>query len=137
MSWSDVTSLAFATLDDLRDRLSPEDLRVVDAAPARAQVLLEDASDLIRHRCAGWEGAPESVRAAVVCRVVARALRQRPAGVAGDASQVTQTTGPFTMSTSWSTPSGDLFLTRQDRDDINGAMASFFGSADILFGGRS
>lgn len=128
---------AFATLDDLRDRLSPEDLRVVDAAPARAQVLLEDASDLIRHRCAGWEGALESVRAAVVCRVVARALRQRPAGVAGDASQVTQTTGPFTMSTSWSTPSGDMFLTRQDRDDINGATASFFGSADTLFGGRS
>lgn len=128
---------AFATLDDLRDRLSPEDLRVVDAAPARAQVLLEDASDLIRHRCAGWEGAPEPVRAAVVCRVVARALRQRPAGVAGDASQVTQTTGPFTMSTSWSTPSGDLFLTRQDRDDINGATASFFGVADTLFGGRS
>lgn len=127
----------FATLDDLRDRLTPEDLRVVDAAPARAQVLLEDASDLIRHRCAGWEGAPESVRAAVVCRVVARALRQRPAGVAGDASQVTQTTGPFTMSTSWSTPSGDMFLTRQDRDDINGATASFFGSADTLFGGRS
>lgn len=128
---------AFATLDDLRDRLTPEDLRVVDAAPARALVLLEDASDLIRHRCAGWEGAPEPVRAAVVCRVVARALRQRPAGVAGDASQVTQTTGPFTVSTSWSTPSGDLFLTRQDRDDINGATASFFGSADILFGGRS
>lgn len=129
-------ALAFATLDDLRDRLSPEDLRVVDAAPARAQVLLEDASDLIRHRCAGWEGAPESVRMAVVCRVVARALRQRPAGVAGDASQVTQTTGPFTMSTSWSTPSGDIFLTRQDRDDINGAVSSFFGSADTLFGGR-
>lgn len=132
-----MTALAFATLDDLRDRLAPEDLRVVDAAPARAQVLLEDASDLIRHRCAGWEGAPESVRAAVVCRVVARALRQRPAGVAGDASQVTQTTGPFTMSTSWSTPSGDMFLTRQDRDDINGATASFFGVADTLFGGRS
>lgn len=128
---------AFATLDDLRERLSPEDLRVVDAAPARALVLLEDASDLIRHRCAGWEGAPEPVRAAVVCRVVARALRQRPAGVAGDASQVTQTTGPFTMSTSWSTPSGDMFLTRQDRDDINGATASFFGAADTLFGGRS
>ena len=127
---------AFATLDDLRDRLTPEDLRVVDAAPARAQVLLEDASDLIRHRCAGWEGASESVRTAVVCRVVARALRQRPAGVAGDASQVTQTTGPFTMSTSWSTPSGDMFLTRQDRDDINGATASFFGVADTLFGGR-
>lgn len=128
---------AFATLDELRYRLTPEDLRVVDAAPARAQVLLEDASDLIRHRCAGWENAPESVRAAVVCRVVARALRQRPAGVAGDASQVTQTTGPFTMSTSWSTPSGDMFLTRQDRDDINGATASFFGCADTLFGGRS
>lgn len=128
---------AFATLDELRYRLTPEDLRVVDAAPARAQVLLEDASDLIRYRCAGWESAPESVRAAVVCRVVARALRQRPAGVAGDASQVTQTTGPFTMSTSWSTPSGDLFLTRQDRDDINGATASFFGCADTLFGGRS
>lgn len=128
---------AFATLDDLRDRLAPDDLRVVDTAPARAQVLLEDASDLIRHRCAGWESAPEPVRAAVVCRVVARALRQRPAGVAGDASQVTQTTGPFTMSTSWSTPSGDMFLTRQDRDDINGATASFFGSADTLFGGRS
>lgn len=132
-----MTALAFATLDDLRDRLTPEDLRAVDAAPARAQVLLEDASDLIRHRCAGWEVAPESVRVAVVCRIVARALRQRPAGVAGDASQVTQTTGPFTMSASWSTPSGDMFLTRQDRDDINGATASFFGSADTLFGGRS
>ena len=123
----------FATLDELRARLPLEDDHLI--GDMRVKILLQDASDLIRHRCPGWKNAPKTVLAAVTCRVVCRAIRQRPAGVAGDATQFTQTTGPFSLSTSWSTPSGDLFLTRQDRDDINGATTSFFGSADTLFGG--
>lgn len=123
----------FATLDELRARLPIEDDHMI--ADARVKILLQDASDLIRHRCPGWKNAPKTVLAAVTCRVVCRAIRQRPAGVAGDAMQLTQTTGPFSLSTSWANPSGDLFLTRQDRDDINGVTTSFFGSADTLFGG--
>ena len=123
----------FATLDDLQARLPLEDNHVI--RDARVRVLLQDASDLIRYRCPGWKNAPKTVLAAVTCRVVCRAIRKRPAGVAGDATQLTQTTGPFSLSTSWANPSGDLFLTKQDRDDINGAVTSFFGSADTLFGG--
>lgn len=123
----------FATLDDLRARLPLEDDHLT--ADARVAVLLQDATDLIRYRCPGWKNAPKTVLAAVTCRVVCRAIRKRPAGVAGDATQLTQTTGPFSLSTSWANPSGDLFLTRQDRDDINGVTTSFFGSADTLFGG--
>lgn len=102
----------------------------------RATQLLEDASDLVRYRCPGWKTAPVNVLKLVVARVVLRAMRSRPAGVADDASSATQTTGPFTMSTSWASPSGDLFLTKQDRDDINGATSAFFGCADTLFGGQ-
>lgn len=123
---------SFASLDELRYRLLPDEVAVVDANPARAQLLLDDASELIRQRCTGWERARDAVLTAVVCRVVARALRQRPAGVAGDATQLTQTTGPFAMSMAWSNPSGELFLTRQDRDDVNGATTSFFGCTNTL-----
>lgn len=127
----------FATVDDLRARLSPgdADLLTSDGAIYRAQTLIFDASSLIQHRCPGWEAAPRLVLTSVVCRIVIRALRQRPAGIASDASQFSQTTGPFSQSVQWSSPSGEVFLTRQDRDDINGASGSFFGCADTLFGG--
>lgn len=127
----------FATVDELRARLSPGDAGLLtgDGATIRAQLLLSDASSLIRHRCPGWEAAPWPVLASVVCRIVIRALRQRPAGIASDASQFSQTTGPFSQSVQWSSPSGEVFLTRQDRDDINGASGAFFGCADTLFGG--
>ena len=123
----------FATLDDLRSRLPVDEDNLI--GDARVRILLQDASDLIRYRCPGWKNAPKMVLAAVTCRVVCRAIRRRPAGVAGDATQLTQTTGPFSLSTSWANPSGELFLTKQDRDDINGVTASFFSSADTLFGG--
>lgn len=128
-----MSEIPFATLDDLRARLPLEDDHVI--TDERVRVLLQDATDLIIYRCPGWKNAPKTVLAAVTCRVVSRAIRRRPAGVAGDATQLTQTTGPFSLSTSWANPSGDLFLTKQDRDDVNGVSASFFGSADILFGG--
>ena len=123
----------FATLEDMAARLPLEENHVI--ADERVRILLQDASDLIRYRCPGWKNAPKTVLAAVTCRVVGRAIRRRPAGVAGDATQLTQTTGPFSLSTTWANPSGDLFLTKQDRDDINGVSASFFSSADTLFGG--
>lgn len=127
----------FATVDDLRARLSPgdADLLTSDGAIYRAQTLIFDASSLIQHRCPGWEVAPLLVLTSVVCRIVIRALRQRPAGIASDASQFSQTTGPFSQSVQWSSPSGEVFLTRQDRDDINGASGAFFGCADTVFGG--
>lgn len=129
----------FATVDDLRARLSPgdADLLTSDGAIYRAQTLIFDASSLIRHRCPGWEAAPRLALTSVVCRIVIRALRQRPAGIASDASQFSQTTGPFSQSVQWSSPSGEVFLTRQDRDDINGASGAFFGCADTLFGGAA
>ena len=127
----------FATIDELRARLSPGDAGLLtgDGADERAQTLLFDASSLIQHRCPGWESAPRLVLTAVVCRIVIRALRQRPPGIASDASQFSQTTGPFSQSVQWSSPSGEVFLTRQDRDDINGASGAFFGCADTVFGG--
>lgn len=127
----------FATIDDLRARLSPgdADLLTSDGAIYRAQTLIFDTSSLIRYRCPGWEAAPRLVLTSVVCRIVIRALRQRPAGIASDASQFSQTTGPFSQSVQWSSPSGEVFLTRQDRDDINGASGAFFGCADTVFGG--
>lgn len=128
-----MSSIPFATPEDLHARLPVEDSTMIDYA--RVKILLQDATDLIIYRCPGWKNAPKTVLTAVTCRVVSRAIRRRPAGVAGDATQLTQTTGPFSLSTSWANPSGDLFLTKQDRDDINGVSASFFSSADTLFGG--
>lgn len=128
----------FASLSDVLSRAKPSEKAALSTPEGieRATWLLEDASDLIRYRCPGWKTAPVNVLKLVVARVVLRAMRQRPAGVADDASSATQTTGPFSMSTSWASPSGDVFLTKQDRDDINGATSAFFGCADTLFGGQ-
>lgn len=127
-----------ASLSDVLSRAKSSEKAALSTEEGieRATQLLEDASDLVRYRCPGWKTAPVNVLKLVVARVVLRAMRSRPAGVADDASSATQTTGPFTMSTSWASPSGDLFLTKQDRDDINGATSSFFGCADTLFGGQ-
>lgn len=127
-----------ASLSDVLSRAKSSEKAALSTEEGieRATQLLEDASDLVRYRCPGWKTAPVNVLKLVVARVVLRAMRSRPAGVADDASSATQTTGPFTMSTSWASPSGDLFLTKQDRDDINGATSAFFGCADTLFGGQ-
>lgn len=128
----------FASLSDVLSRAKPSEKAALSTPEGieRATWLLEDASDLIRYRCPGWQTAPTGVLKLVVSRMILRAMRQRPAGVADDASSATQTTGPFSMSTSWASPSGDVFLTKQDRDDINGATSAFFGCANTLFGGQ-
>lgn len=127
-----------ASLGDVLSRAKPYEKAALSTPEGveRAIQLLEDASDLIRYRCPGWKTAPVNVLKLVVSRVVLRAMRQRPTGVADDASSATQTTGPFSTSISWASPSGEVFLTKQDRDDINGSSSAFFGCADTLFGGQ-
>lgn len=100
----------------------------------RIATLISQTSALIRHRCPGYSSAPAEVLKLVTCRVVCRALRSRGDGVSGDVSQLTQSTGPFSTSMSWNSSVGEVFLTRQDRDDINGYSAAFFGDVDTLFG---
>ena len=104
---------------------------------SRITTLISQTSALIRHRCPGYSSAPAEVLKLVTCRVVCRALRSRGDGVPGDVSQLTQSTGPFSTSMSWNSSVGEVFLTRQDRDDINGYSAAFFGDVDTLFGTTS
>ena len=130
----------FATFEDLRLRATPSERAVLDSATEeevlRAETLLRDASDLIRSRCHGVQTALPRVLTMVTCRVVLRALRTRLGGVSSDASSVMKTTGPFTTQTSWNAPSGELFITKQDREDIAGSVAGSGAFEVNLLGDR-
>ena len=125
----------FASYNDVLSCFTGDEYSRVAANPSRINTLISQASALIRHRCPGYSSAPAEVLTLVTCRIVCRALRNRGEGVPGDVTQITQSTGPFSTSMSWNSSVGEVFLTRQDRDDINGFSAAFFGDADTLFGG--
>lgn len=125
----------FASQSDVLSCFTGAEYAQVSANPTRINTLISQASALIRHRCPGYSSAPAEVLTLVTCRIVCRAIRNRGEGVPGDVTQITQSTGPFSTSMSWNSSVGEVFLTRQDRDDINGFSAAFFGDADTLFGG--
>lgn len=124
----------YASLEDLTARMTPSEratwAAAKDADKTRAETLLMDASELIRARCAGATTAPARVLTAVTCRVVLRALRDRGSGDP-DVASMTQTSGPFSTQLSWNNPGGELFLTSQDRNDINGSAQGGSGAFQV------
>lgn len=125
----------FVSASEVLSNFTGEEYSRISVNTGRIETLARQASALIRHRCPGYSSAPVEVLKLVTNRVVCRALRSRGDGVPGDVTQITQSTGPFSTSMSWNSSVGEVFLTRQDRDDINGFSAAFFGDADTLFGG--
>lgn len=107
---------AFATIDDLQARwhlLSSEEA-------TRAQVLLDDASDLIRTQSQGWKHAQPTTLCRIVCAMVKRSMLAESDNPNGY-SQVSQTTGPFSDMHTYANPQGDLYLTSSEKESLRAA----------------
>lgn len=103
----------FATVEDLEARWRA----LTQAEQARAQVLLEDASDLIRSTCRNWEAASEDTRKRITCQAVKRAmLADDQVGV----TQTSQSVGSFSESFTFANPQGDLYLTKTEKRALGG-----------------
>lgn len=100
----------FASSDDLKARwpdLSDTKL---------AETLLSDASQLIRDTCPGWAHAPEATLKAIACAMVKRAMIAGSDNVGLSSTQ--ETTGPFSQTLTYSNPTGDLYLTRTEKQRL-------------------
>lgn len=100
----------FASSDDLKARWS--DLSDTEVA----ETLLSDASQLIRDTCPGWVHASEATLKAIVCAMVKRAM------IAGSdnagLSSTQETAGPYSQTLTYSNPTGDLYLTRTEKQRL-------------------
>ncbi|MCH4835307.1 phage Gp19/Gp15/Gp42 family protein [Bifidobacterium pseudolongum] len=112
----------FATVDDLEARWHD----LTDGERARAAVLLEDASDLIRTQCAAWESRDVATLRRVTCSVVKRAMLASDLGVPEGVSQTNTTTGPFSDGYTFANPGGDLYLLDAERRSLGMGRAKAF-----------
>lgn len=121
----------FATPDDLADRWRP----LSEAEQARAAVLLSDASAIIRTLSPGIDAKiandllDPDVPRAIVCAMVKRVM-QGPSDLDG-VSQTQQTAGPFSRGVSFANPSGDLYLTKTEKQRL-GIGAQRAANIDLL-----
>lgn len=120
----------FATVDDLTARWHG----LTEQESARATVLLEDASDLIRTQCADWERCDPATLRRVTCAIVKRAMLASSIGVPEGVSQTNTTTGPFSEGYTFANPGGDLYLLDSERRSLGMRRAAAFhirmGTAD-------
>lgn len=108
--------VAFAVYGDLEARWRP----LSADEQAQATVLLEDASTRIRLECtrAGVDADTDvdaAVTLMIACAMVKRAMIS--SGSEGIQSQM-NVAGPFTQQQSFANPSGNLYLTKQERRDL-------------------
>jgi hypothetical protein len=110
----------FATTDDLAARWRP----LTAAEEARAEVLIADASSMIRRlypdideRIAAGAIMLEDI-VPIVCAMVKRVMLA-PADLDG-VEQRSQATGPHSVSDKFSNPMGNMFLTGDEKDILSG-----------------
>lgn len=122
----EIEPFPFATVEDLKKRW-PD---MPPGSDDHAEVLLEDASALIMEAFPRVHEASEATRRRIVCAMVKRSMK---AGLddRDGVSSVSETTGPFQVSHSFSNPNGDLFLTKQERQALGGGKQRA-GSVDLL-----
>lgn len=120
---------SFATIADLEARYKP----LTDQAD-KARILLEDATQLIKDLVPSWEtsSSPET-RRRITCDMVRRALSAE--GILGDGlsgvSQTSETAGGFSQSYTFSNPTGDLYLTRQEKRILRGKASVTAYTIDV------
>lgn len=112
----------FATVDDLTARWHA----LTEQESARAAVLLEDASDLIRTQCADWERSDPVTLRRVTCAIVKRAMLASSIGIPEGVSQTNTTTGPFSDGYTFANPGGDLYLLDSERRSLGMNRAAAF-----------
>ena len=102
---------------------SPADLasrwRVLsDSEIVRANALIDDASSLIRDLCTDWNEKPEASLRRVTCAMVRRAMTSPAGDDISGVSQQSMTSGPYTQQWTFSNPTGDLYLTKAERQSL-------------------
>lgn len=101
-----------------------------------AQLLLEDATHYIRDAYPSAVEASEHARKRVVCSLAQRSLQSQAADAApfvGGVEQFQMSAGPFSQSFKPLNPSGDFYLTRQEKAAL-GINRMRAGSVDLLAG---
>lgn len=123
--------MAFADVSDLEARWHELDA----TEQARAEVLLDDASAMLSELVDVREGDGDqaALLEMVCCNMVIRAMAQSASDAFGLASS-TMTAGPYTQSWSYSNPSGDMYLTRLERQML-GISTGCIGSIRPMMAG--
>lgn len=81
-----------------------------------ADTLLADASQLIRDTCPRWAVVSEATLRAIACAMVKRAMISGLDNAGLSSSQ--ETAGPFSQTWSYANPTGDLYLTRTEKQRL-------------------
>lgn len=117
--------MAYATVEDVQARRLEE---LSDAEADLASVLLDDAAVLIDSVATIDPEDEQALERAktVSCNMVNRALMASTSDALG-VSNASYTMGPFSQSATFSNPSGDLYLTSNERRML-GAGATAIGS---------
>lgn len=121
-----MADIPFATVSDLESRWRG----LSEAEQARAEVLLADASALIRDTVPKWGQVSDQTLRVICCAVVRRAMSvdvDLPDGV----SSFNETAGPFSQQMSFANPTGDLYLTRAEKARMGVGVATA-ASIDLL-----
>lgn len=123
--------MAYATVEDLEARYG----ELFDERQEQASVLLDDAAVLIDCMASIDTGDETRMAAAkaVSCSMVNRALSASESDMYG-VSQQTMTAGSYSQSTSYSNPSGDLYLTGTEKAML-GISGGYIGSIRPRIGG--
>lgn len=103
--------MPFALASDLELRWKP----LTPGERSQADVLLEDASQLIVDQCPAASAASESTLRRVACSVVKRAMMAPP--ILG-AESVQQGGGGYQASVNFVNPSGDLYLSKSEKQSL-------------------
>ena len=104
--------MAYATVDDLEARWRP----LTEDEAAKAETLLDDAGVMLASLVTVDEGDEQQLALlrVVSCSMVTRAMMDSESETFG-LSQVDYGMGPFSQAAHFANPSGDLYLTAQEK----------------------
>ena len=110
--------MAVATVSDLETRWHT----LTEAEKQQATALLEDAEQIIKDLVPRFEELEEATLRAIECSMVKRSMLTDNGGI----SQMSETTGPFSNSVTYTNPSGDLYLTKSEKQRLRGGVQAAF-----------
>lgn len=127
--------MSIATVEDVEKRWR----KLSDAETAVAEVLIEDAENMIKSLVSDFATKAEdeiykAVFVSVVASMVKRALmtNQDVIGV----SQHTMTAGSYSENISYANPSGDMYLTKNEKRLLGISQQKIFGIRPHIGGGE-
>lgn len=104
-------SMPAVTVADLEARWHT----LTDTEKTVASSLIGDAINYIKQICPNYDDIPTDTIKRIVCAMVKRAMLSRDSS---GISQQSETVGSFSASYTWSNPTGDLYLTRDERRQL-------------------